>query len=216
MPELVQRVSTRDVIAFTVPPKAQAFIRQMAEKAQVGGTSHVRDPQSRTQAMGEDQLVGQLGQFALSVYLTGDTKEYVRAREKANANPTSGDGGADILDSNIDIKTSRMRAGEDPVGYTLPVRPAERHPNWIYILALVPKKRDDLVYLVGWLRDEDLPTVTDRSGEFRGCYTRRARELSPLPPFRWPRGQMVNLEGPRQEVQPVEDPIASAQDIFDA
>jgi hypothetical protein len=41
----------------------------------------------------------------------------------------------------VDIKGSLMRYSNNPLNYRLLVRPKERHDNWIYVLALVPKER---------------------------------------------------------------------------
>lgn len=158
----------------------------MALKACIGGESAVRGDDRMTK-LSEDQIIGQCGQLALSLYWFGNALPYLAAREKANANPTVGDGGADILGTNLDVKTSKMRASEDPLAYRLLVRPRERHTGNIYILGLIPKlkKVGTLVHLVGWLEDRELPTDPSDLGTFSGAYVVPATELHPLPPLRW-------------------------------
>ena len=77
--------------------------------------------------------------------------------EKANKNPHLGDGGVDIIGlPNVDIKGSMMRYSSDPSKYRLLVRSRERHKDWIYVLAMVPKQRPYKCHLVGWAYDSDL------------------------------------------------------------
>jgi hypothetical protein len=105
------------------------------------------------------------------------------ARNKANNNPTRGDGGVDIVGlSNIDIKSSLMRYSQDPLKYRLLVRPAERHLGWIYVLGLVPKKRPYQCFLVGWAYDKDLPnsTYSGKIQSLRGAFIIEAKHLRPI------------------------------------
>jgi hypothetical protein len=112
--------------------------------------------------------------------LTGSPEGYIQARDKANANPLAGDNGVDISGlPNVDIKGSLMRYSNDPLNYRLLVRPKERHDNWIYVLALVPKERPYKTYLVGWANDKDLP-LKPYDGEIKslhGAYVIEAKNL---------------------------------------
>ena len=80
---------------------------------------------------------------------------------------------------NIDIKGSLMRYSSNPLNYRLLVRPKERHEDWIYVLALVPKERPYKTYIVGWANDNDLPSKP-YDGEIKslhGAYVIEAKNL---------------------------------------
>lgn len=155
-------------------------IGRNAGLATLGGVSHVRGG-DRAATVGHDNLVGQLCQYALAVYMTGGEAAYVEARAAANADPWRGDGGMDIPCCNIDVKGSWMRASPDPLRYTLAVRPRERHPDWVYVLALAAPHRDGhLVSLVGWATTKMLPAVPAARGVFAGAYVLPAAALRPM------------------------------------
>lgn len=180
----------RDVVIL---PREIKLCVENAGRAMIGGKSNIREEDERTKSIAMDQLIGQLGEFALSIYLTGNTTAYKIQRRAANNHPEYGDNGEDIFGLNIDVKTSAMRNSNNPLDYTLAVRPKEIHGKWCYVLALVhPNGRNGLsmvmpirVRLVGWLTTEELPTAEDRHGTFKGAYTVRAINLHPLPNFRW-------------------------------
>jgi hypothetical protein len=112
--------------------------------------------------------------------LTGSPDGYLKAREKANANPLLGDNGVDIEGlSNVDIKGSLMRYSSNPLDYRLLVRPKERHDNWIYVLGLVPKERPYKCHIVGWANDSDLPSKTYAGSikSLHGAYVLEAIKL---------------------------------------
>lgn len=158
-----------------------------ARKAELGGVSQVRTGVERAAALPQDQTVGQLGTLALVKYLYGTTERYLFARSAQNRTPHDGDGGQDIIGANLDVKTSVMRYGQDPTKYNLCVRPRERHAEWVYVLALVPKDYEDnrVVHLVGWCSDEQLPLTPAADGPLAGAYVVPAGALVPLPPIRY-------------------------------
>ena len=154
-------INPNDVIIHIVNEESTQLIISNAKKAEIGGKSQIRTANNRSSNLAEDQLVGQISTYCASVILTGSSEGYIQARNKANANPLIGDNGVDIIGlSNIDIKGSLMRYSDNPLNYRLLVRPKERHENWIYVLALVPKQRPYKTYLVGWANDSDLPSDT--------------------------------------------------------
>ena len=173
-------ISTNDVLTHTVDPKFVELIIANAKKAEIGGRSQIRNSKSRASNLSEDQLVGQISTYCASMILTGSPEGYIQARDKANANPLAGDNGVDISGlPNVDIKGSLMRYSNNPLNYRLLVRPKERHDNWIYVLALVPKERPYKTYLVGWANDNDLP-LKSYDGEIKslhGAYVMEARNL---------------------------------------
>lgn len=167
-------------------PDELRLIEHFANQAMIGGTSHVRGD-DRTAKLLDDQLVGQLGECALSRYLCGSSLLYAITRTMRNLQPTQGDGGGDLLGTNIDVKCSVMRYSPEPLHYRLLVRPAELHPRTVYVLALVrPDWRETReVTLVGWATREDLPDEPASEGPFNGAYVLGAPHLHPLPPFAW-------------------------------
>lgn len=163
-------LSERDVITHIIDPKYVSLIIDNSKKAEIGGRSQIRNSIQRQQNLSEDQLVGQISTFCGSMILTGSPDGYIKAREKANANPTQGDNGIDICGlPNVDIKGSLMRYSSNPLSYRLLVRPRERHNHWIYVLGLVPKERPYKCHLVGWAKDSDLPEKT-YSGEIKSLH----------------------------------------------
>lgn len=178
-------MNNQQVATLRIHQMRFAYLRSMAEKAMLGGASHVRG-EDRGACLLEDQLVGQIGQWAGCVYLFGNDYLYNVSRALANAYPTRGDGGTDIPGLNVDFKASLMRASDNTMDYYLPVRPSERGKGKIYILVLVQlyENKSATAYIVGWATDETLPPV-EREGVFRGAHVIKACELNPLPPFKW-------------------------------
>lgn len=166
---------------------------QQAKFAEIGGHSNIRSGEDRANKLGIDQLVGQIGQYALSIYLFGEPGQYYIQRMAANLQPTIGDQGQDILGLNVDCKTSLKRNNKDPLTYRLLVRPQERHANWCYILALVhPNDQKKIlltepimIQLVGWASDGELPVDCEVSGPFKGAHILKAPHLNPLPNMMW-------------------------------
>jgi hypothetical protein len=180
-------ISSNDVLTHTVDPKFVDLIITNAKKAEIGGRSQIRNSKSRVSNLSEDQLVGQISTYCASMILTGSPEGYIQARDKANANPLAGDNGVDISGlPNMDIKGSLMRYSNNPLNYRLLVRPKERHDNWIYVLALVPKERPYKTYLVGWANDNDLP-LKPYDGEIKslhGAYVIEAKNLRKIAELR--------------------------------
>lgn len=157
-------------------------VRQHAHNAWLNGHSHVRG--SDRAQMGEvDQLVGQLGEFALARYL-GDEESYFQRRRRIDKTPTVGDDGSDFKDLKIDVKTSLARRSPNPRDYRLLVRPRERHTENVYVLGIVENPEglfldavSHKVYLVGWAYDSDLPAEPHEGGVFDGAFALPARKL---------------------------------------
>lgn len=168
------------------------YCKRMAKFAEIGGGSQVRTD-NRASSLTMDQIVGQLGQYALSIYLFGTPAQYYTQRMSANINPKIGDNGQDILGANLDVKTSLMRDSQYTASYRLAIRPKERHDGHVYYLALVKPNGDSslkmdepiLVYIVGWASDNDLPDKPDDDGVFKGAYTLKADKLNVPAPIQW-------------------------------
>lgn len=158
MDDIFDFKDAKAIVEFTIPEKDIPLIKENAKKASIGGVSRIRSTKDREQSLIVDQIVGQIANYAASVVLTNSAEGYIKAREIANANPFAGDDGVDIAGlPNIDVKGSLMRRSKNPLDYRLLVRERERHKNWIYILALVPKGKISKCFLVGWAHDKDLP-----------------------------------------------------------
>ena len=105
----------------------------------------------RQKKIRENQTHAQLANYAASIALTGSKEGWRLSRVEADKNPTKGDSGSDIFDYlNVDVKASAMRRSQDPLTYNLLVRPQEYHgDDWVYVCALIPKKKPWLVYVTG-------------------------------------------------------------------
>lgn len=173
-------LTTANIFTHTISNDFISLIISNSKKAEIGGKSQIRAANKRASNLAEDQLVGQISTYCASMILTGSPEGYIQARDKANANPLAGDNGVDIAGlPNVDIKGSLMRYSNNPLNYRLLVRQKERHENWIYVLALVPKERPYKTYLVGWANDNDLPSKP-YDGEIKslhGAYVIEARNL---------------------------------------
>lgn len=176
-------LTSEDIITHIVSSKDTDLIINNAKLAEIGGRSQIRSQTQRSTNLAEDQLVGQISTYCASMVLTGSPEGYIKAREKANADPLSGDGGIDIIGlNNIDIKGSLMRYSDNPLNYRLLVRPKERHKNWIYVLGLVPKERPYKCHLVGWMQDSALPSSTYNGPikSLHGAYVVEANKLNKI------------------------------------
>jgi len=181
------------MITIFIDTQELRYTKSMAKAAEIGGNSNIRERGDRMAKIGIDQWIGQIGQYALSLYMFGSPDKYYQQRMISNMHPTVGDNGQDILGSNIDVKTSLMRYGLDPYKYRLAVRPKERHDGHIYILALVEPNVDKAlslivplkVYLVGYAVDNELSTEPDSDGPFSGAFTVMSDMLHPMMPIQW-------------------------------
>ena len=179
------------VIEYVLPEKDWEKVILNSRKAEIGGKSQIRSGKDRSRSLSEDQLVGQIATYAGSVVLTGSPDGYWRAREIANKNPYSGDGGIDIIGlDNVDIKGSMIRYSPDPLKYRLLVRPKERHDGWIYVLVMVPKKRPYTAFVVGWANDSDLPPKPYNGPikPLHGAYVLEAEDLRKINTLSFPQG----------------------------
>lgn len=161
-----------------------------AASAELGGVSRVRGA-DRRDALGTDQFIGQVGTAAWHLYWFGDNRNYRLSRTLQDRTPHLGDGGSDVLGTRLDVKTSLMRKNPDPWAYNLLVRPAERHVNTTYVLALVPSLAIREVLLVGWVTEHDLPKEPLENGPFAGAFRVPATQLTPLLPVAW---DWINIE----------------------
>lgn len=177
-------ITATNLIAVRLQPFHLRLAEAEAQACALGGTSQVR-ASDRQVMLYEDQVVGQLGTVALHRYWFGHLELYLLGRYFQNKNPWQGDQGEDIPGANIDVKTSLMRRSLDPLTYNLPVRARERHPDWVYVLALLPPDYQEsrMAWLVGWISDAELPSTPKADGPLAGAFVVPATDLHPLPPF---------------------------------
>ena len=189
---------------ISISPHEFDLCKMHARKACIGGKSQFRK-EDRFDTLYMDNLIGQLGNCTLSKWLTGRIDAWMQTRYVANQNPYKGDGGSDLLGSNIDVKTSLMRKEQDPWRYNLVVAPKELHQqDWIYILGLVPKFEADgiakEVWLVGWATGEEVASRGKRDGgKFKDFYVVKSRDLHRLPPFTWSTDDYEGSVGEEEE-----------------
>ena len=180
------------MISLWLMPQEIQYCQSMAKMAEIGGLSSIRKD-NREQTLTADQIVGQMGQYALAMYLFGEPSRYYVQRLSSNLSPKIGDAGQDFLGANVDVKTSLMRGSMDITTYRLAVRPNERHIDHVYYLALVKPngetslsiKENILVHIVGWALDGELPAETNEKGTFSGAYTIMASGLHEPAPIKW-------------------------------
>lgn len=170
------------VIICDLSEAEMAIIAHHASNAEIGGKSHVRGPK-RMENLQTDSLVGQMAQYAGTKYITGGMKAYRQSRQIADTYPTNGDGGYDIPGLTVDFKGSRKK-GRSVWDLDLPVRPGERHDGWIYIRCICDLS-DEIVFLVGWLRDNELPEDPEQNGPLAGAHVVPNDNLHPLPGWKW-------------------------------
>lgn len=121
------------------------LILDNAREAELGGRTWVRDYRD-PRYTATDSEVGQLGEAALSKFLTGNIEAYKQSRAIRNADRWEGDGGIDLPGTKLDIKTSLARQGLD-FAYHLWVREKEYHQDNLYVLGIVEALD---VFLLGW------------------------------------------------------------------
>lgn len=171
------------MITMQFTPIEIAVIRRMARVMEQGGRSNIREGADRDANLGTDQLTGAMGEAALHKYWYSDLRLYMLGRVYRNMMPRRGDDGMDITPLNVDVKTSLMRAGPDPLKYNLSVRPKERRAGWVYILGL--RNSSDAIHLVGWYPEDEI-TQADlcKEGVFAGSYVIPAKRLYRMMPLR--------------------------------
>ena len=189
-------ITENDVVQILLDQDETNLVKGMGFFASTKGRSNFVFGVEREEKRLGHNITGQAGELALNIYVFNKRKTgnyfYVKNRMKANANPTKGDGGRDIIDSDIDIKTSMINVKnikQDPMEYNLSVPPREYKENWIYVSGIIfEREKSDKqipIKLMGWAKSSDLKWTT--KGTFKGKYTRKNRYIRPFPiPNIWP------------------------------
>lgn len=179
-----------DIRRVALQPWELSTVKAMASAWDYPGRSNIRGRDDRAATLSTDALVGQLGTYGglKLLYGAGAVKEYLTSRWHANKRKFDSDGGSDVDALNLDFKASLRRdSGKSLLSYNLAVRPRELYSGWVYVLALLDLPAEDraVVNIVGWASAEMLPTSPAKDGPLAGAHVLPARELHPLPPFRW-------------------------------
>lgn len=170
-----------------IQKRVLGVILPFVSNCSIGGFSNVRTTQQRLATLSNDQLMGQLGEAALSHWFTGSLKAYIEARKAKDLDPLMGDNGRDLLDWPVDVKTThahcKLKDGSPlPLeAYRLIIPQREFHQNLVYILALVKKKKDHFrVNLMGWATSQTPGLILNTGGDFRGKWCLPATALEPM------------------------------------
>lgn len=140
------------IISFT--PEELKFINDEAKK-KMFGRKNTWEPDQTEDRLFTNQLCGQLGNAGLSKLLYGNLDAYKKDRDIANKDKYKGDGGKDIPDLSIDIKTRLAKHGMD-IPYKLYVPGWDYHPDVDYVLGIIPEDDKTKIHIMGWKHGTDL------------------------------------------------------------
>lgn len=188
-------VEDRDIITVDIHDDQIRYILERAKAASLGGRSNVyAGKERRRSSLQQDQFVSQAAQYALSIYLTGSIHAWRNRRLALEKNPRKGNDGQQLSGSNVQVRSSKLRPGGDPLSYRLAVREPERRKDAVYVLGVVEYDFDEdndsvpsgvKVHLVGWAHDDMLPVIPQTGGKFEGAYLLGGYDLHPLPRLTW-------------------------------
>jgi len=172
------------------------LVREMSKRSCIGGRSSFRIG-SRVTTLMDDQMVGHSVGYVATRHLFGSAQKYIEARAEADSHPFVGDGGVDILHSNIDFKGTRW-GKVHPIDRRFLIHERDYRDDKVFVFGMVKLYRTSCdVVLVGYAHGSQLlacdPGNPDQrdiwssrslSPGFRG-YCIRGVELNPLPRFVW-------------------------------
>lgn len=185
------------MLTITLSTTDLYHIKQRAKLTAWGGQSAIRQD-NRQETLHTDQLIGQCGEYAGCMYLTGGNHRYYMSQLMSERlhkfDAKLGDGGEDILGLNLDFKTSRQGEKTDILNHKLAVRPNEFKQGWVYMLMLV-LRNDELigfnfdknidVCIAGWASSDMFPKHTAKQGIFEGAYCLPVKKLIAPMPIKW-------------------------------
>lgn len=171
------------MIRFRIHDDEFALLQREARiAARWDGGSNVRDPERKVSLLDEDNLVGMIGEWALSLALTGDDEAFRRSRAKRAERPWEGDDGDDLDGLGWDVKSSMMRYSSNPASYNLLVRSAELKRGIRYAAAFVCRDFRQ-VWLPGYATSEEVERafpLAGRGGRM-GPHAIPVPKLHPMP-----------------------------------
>lgn len=162
------------IINFT--SEEMDFITSEAKK-KMFGRKNTWEPNQTENRLFTNQLCGQLGNAGLSKLLYGNLDAYKKDREIANKDKYKGDGGNDVPDLPIDIKTRLAKHGMD-VPYKLYVPGWDYHSNIDYVLGIIPEDSKNEIHIIGWKNGKDL--IPDPIPDNEGRRSISMYKLNPL------------------------------------
>jgi hypothetical protein len=173
-------VNEEDVIRISFDGCDFQTIKEMGKKAELTSTSKCRTRGEAWEKKEIDQLVGQIGEAALYVYLRGSIEQYAERRKEINKNPFVSDGGSDYFGFDIDIKASLNRTKKKCIFLNMIVRPKEFKTDTVYVLAIVEEVNKDSckVALVGYCKGNE---IIDKDDKFGDAKILRGDKMHPLP-----------------------------------
>ena len=207
-------INDNDIITIHIPDWVLKYSKDISKKFVDAETpSQFRHVGERGDTVKNDSFVGCLAHYAYCRHMWGPegvgklfdaywvSNKFPEIRKIRGTNRVS-DGGSDILRLNVDVKSSLVRTNLPLIKHRLPVRPYDKHPNWIYALVLVTEHEkpnatridDSFKYvanLVGWAKTKDLPDkpYSKEDGgapdDFDGAYLVDAIDLCPFMPHKW-------------------------------
>lgn len=134
-----------------------------------------RDLESRC----ADQVVGAIGELALTTYWLGKQRGLIEFQNKQIANAKVSDTGSDLLGLNIDVKSSLRRfKGLDILKYHLLVPNGEIRAGWTYVQVLVEPDYSK-ASICGWASAGSLRSLE----KFKGSKGLPVSELIPMMPL---------------------------------
>jgi hypothetical protein len=134
-----------------------------------------RDLDSRS----ADQVVGAIGELALTTYWLGKDRGLKEFENKQIANAKVSDTGSDLLGLNIDVKSSLRRFGSmNILNYHLLVPNGEIRAGWTYVQVLVEPDYSK-ASICGWANASSLRSLE----KFQGAKGLPVKELFPMMPL---------------------------------
>jgi len=118
-------IAHENLVVVTLDQTLLDIVLQQAKLSSIGGSSQARKS-DRQNTLGEDQISGHACHMAASIYLFGNIDKFIEQRDKTNANPFSGDGGIDFLNTCIDVKGGNKRKSVPILDYNLIVPEPEK------------------------------------------------------------------------------------------
>jgi hypothetical protein len=171
------------VIRYRIHDDEFAMLQAEASRsARWDGGSNIRDRAGKVSLLDADNLVGMIGEWAISLALTGDDEAFRRSRAKRARRPWEGDGGDDLDGLGWDVKSSMMRYSQNPSDYHLLVRAAELKRGIRYAAAFVCRDYRQ-VWLPGWATAEEVELsfpIAGRAG-LQGPHAIAVPKLHPMP-----------------------------------
>ena len=190
-------VTEQDIKHVPISSEEIEYLKAFIADACIGGKSEIHNTEERIGKLTIDQTTGIIGEYVLSKLYFNSPLPFEEHRAWCKIHGRYGDGGADILGTNIDVKTSLVRSTKPMLLYNLGVFPDERHEGNVYVSMLVTGINDDCVitdkeqgvvaHVIGWCFEHELPNETSIPRGFTAlAFVLQNNTLRPgLPEITW-------------------------------